>query len=115
MTEIDQQITRIAALNEPVRRDLYRFVVERGGEVTRDQAVEALGITRALAAFHLDRLVEEGLLEASFRRLSGKRGPGAGRPSKLYHRSARQFDVSLPQRSYELAARLLAEAVAGAQ
>lgn len=107
----DDQISSIAALNEPVRRALYRYVVEQGSEVTRDAAAKALGISRALAVFHLDRLAEEGLLDVSFRRLGERRGPGAGRPSKLYRRSTRQVDVSLPPRSYELAARLLASAV----
>lgn len=110
-TGADDQIASVAALDEPVRRALYRYVVEHGGEVTRDQAAEALGISRALAVFHLDRLAEEHLLEVSFRRLTGKSGPGAGRPSKLYRRSSRQVDISLPPRSYELAARLLATAV----
>lgn len=105
------QISSIAVLNEPVRRALYQYVVDHGGEVTRDQAADALGINRALAVFHLDRLAEEGLLEVSFRRLNEKRGPGAGRPSKLYRRSSRQLDITLPPRSYELAARLLAAAV----
>jgi predicted ArsR family transcriptional regulator len=107
----DHQISGVAALNEPVRRALYRYVAERHEEVTRDQAAQELGITRALAAFHLDKLAAEGLLEVRFQRLNGRSGPGAGRPSKLYRRSAREFAVSLPPRSYELAARLLADAV----
>ncbi len=113
MAGADEQIAAIGVLNEPVRRALYQYVVDRGGDVTRDQAAEALGISRALAVFHLDRLAEEGLLDVSFRRLGEKRGPGSGRPSKLYRRSPRQVEVSLPPRSYELAARLLAAAVEG--
>lgn len=115
MDNVEDPISSVASLNEPIRRNLYRYVVEQGGEITRDQAAAALGISRGLAAFHLDRLVEEGLLGTSFRRLSGKQGPGAGRPSKLYRRSDRQVEISLPPRSYELAARLLAEAVAAAE
>jgi predicted ArsR family transcriptional regulator len=115
LVDADEQISHIAVLNEPVRRALYRYVAGHGGEVTRDQAAEALGISRALAIFHLDRLAEEGLLEVSFRHLGGKRGPGSGRPSKLYRRSPRQLEVSLPPRSYELAAQLLATAVDTAQ
>lgn len=111
MPDADDQIAGIAVLNEPVRRDLYRYVAAQGKEVTRDQAAEALGISRALAVFHLDRLAEEGLLDVSFRHLGQKRGPGSGRPSKLYRRSARQLEVSVPPRSYELAAQLLATAV----
>jgi predicted ArsR family transcriptional regulator len=111
MPNADEQIASIAVLNDPVRRSLYRYVAAQDGEVTRDGAAEALGISRALAVFHLDKLAEEGLLETSFRHLGQKRGPGSGRPSKLYRRSSRQLDVSLPPRSYELAAQLLATAV----
>lgn len=109
--EFDRQIAALAALEEGVRRSLYRFVASQQGEVSRDEAARAVGVSRSLAGFHLDRLAEGGLLVTSFRRLSGRRGPGAGRPSKLYRRSERQLAVSLPPRSYELAARVLAAAV----
>lgn len=106
-----RQIESLAALEEPVRRKLYLHVVSRGGEVSRDEAARAIRVSRALAAFHLDKLVEAGLLEASFRRLSSRRGPGAGRPSKLYRRSPARVDLSLPPRRYELAAQMLTTAV----
>ncbi len=109
--ELERQIAGLAALEEPVRRSLYFYVVDRRREVSRDEAARAVKVSRALAGFHLDRLAAEGLLETSFRRLSGKTGPGAGRPSKLYRRSARQLDVTLPRRSYELAARIFAAAI----
>src|ERR1051325_2415815 len=109
--ELAQQISGLAALDEPVRRSLYLYVAERQGEVSREEAARAVGISRTLAGFHLDRLVGEGLLETSFRRLSGRSGPGAGRPAKLYRRSDRQLEVSLPPRSYELAAQILAKAI----
>src|SRR2546429_2846136 len=83
-----------------------------GREVGRDEAARALRISRALAAFHLDKLVQLGLLEAAYRRLSGRQGPGAGRPAKLYRRSTRQLEITLPQRRYALAGRLLARALA---
>lgn len=109
--ELEQQIAALAVLDEPVRRSLYLYVVAREREVSRDEAAQAVGVTHTLAGFHLDRLAEEGLLETSFRRLTGRTGPGAGRPAKLYRRSGRQLEVSLPQRSYELAARILAGAI----
>src|SRR5436309_13449272 len=102
----DSHIESIASLKEPLRRALYRYVVEQPEPISREQASRALSISRPLTAFHLDKLVEEGLLDVSFRRLNGRSGPGAGRPAKLYHRSTRQVAVSLPPRSYELAARL---------
>ncbi|MGQ0766693.1 MAG: helix-turn-helix transcriptional regulator [Gemmatimonadota bacterium] len=109
--ELDQQIGGLAALEEPIRRSLYFYVAYRHRDVSRDEAAQAVGISRELAGFHLDRLVAEGLLETSFRRLSGRSGPGAGRPAKLYRRSERELEVSLPQRSYKLAGRILATAM----
>ncbi|MCA1842593.1 MAG: transcriptional regulator [Actinobacteria bacterium] len=106
------QISAIASLNEPIRRELYAYIVDRPEAVGRDEAAEALGITRELAAFHLDKLLEEGLLDAEYRRLSGRSGPGAGRPAKLYRPSGRHVRVSLPERRYDLAARLMAEGLA---
>lgn len=104
-------ISTVAALDEPTRRRLYEYVVRAREPVGRDEASQAVGIGRPTAAFHLDRLAEEGLLDVIHKRLSGRAGPGAGRPSKLYLRTARQVEVSLPQRHYELAGELLASAV----
>jgi predicted ArsR family transcriptional regulator len=106
-------IGAVAALGEPARLALYNYVVEHG-EAGRDEAAKSTGISRALAAFHLDRLVAEGLLTATYRRRGGKTGPGAGRPAKLYARAPGEISLSLPERRYELAARLLARAVAKA-
>lgn len=111
----EEQLAGIAALADPVRRALYLYVASHQEAVGRDQAAEGLGIARSLAAFHLDRLVAEGLLEADYRRLSGRRGPGAGRPAKVYRRSSREVQVSLPPRNYELAARMLVRAVEALQ
>jgi predicted ArsR family transcriptional regulator len=94
-----------------VRRRLYEVVSVRLEPVGRDEAAQEAGIGRALAAYHLDKLVESGLLTATYRRPSGKSGPGAGRPAKFYARSAREFAVTIPPREYELAARLLVRAV----
>lgn len=104
-------VADVAVLAEPVRRRLYEHVASSREPVGRDAAATALGISRALAAFHLDRLVDAGLLDVSYRRLTGRTGPGAGRPSKLYARSDREVSVSLPARRYELAARLFADAL----
>jgi predicted ArsR family transcriptional regulator len=102
------EIHAIGVLHDPRRRALYTYVSRQRRDVSRDEAARALSISRGLAAFHLDRLAEAGLLEASYRRLTGRRGPGAGRPSKLYRRSTRQVTVNLPPRRYELLAQLFA-------
>jgi len=105
------QISTVAVLDEPTRRRLYEYVARARGPVGREKASDAVGVSRPTAAFHLDRLADEGLLDVVHQRLSGRTGPGAGRPSKLYLRAARQVEVSLPQRRYELAGELLAAAV----
>lgn len=112
MTEsLQRRVTAIAALDEPTRRRLYEHVVRQPGPVGRDEAAAAVGTPRSTAAFHLDRLVDEGLLEAVYQRRTGRSGPGAGRPAKLYTRSPRQVTVSLPERHYELAAHLMAATI----
>ncbi|WP_217547385.1 metalloregulator ArsR/SmtB family transcription factor [Streptomyces sp. GbtcB6] len=103
-------IDAIAALQDPVRRRLYEYVVAQGREVGRNEAAEATGVARTLAAHHLDRLAEAGLLDTGSRRLTGRSGPGAGRPAKVYTRSRDERIVSLPARDYRTAAELLAEA-----
>jgi predicted ArsR family transcriptional regulator len=105
------QVSGISALAEPARRALYLYVAAQPDPVSRDQAAEGTELPRHTAKFHLDKLVDEGLLDTDFRRLSGRRGPGAGRPTKLYKRSARQVAVTLPARQYELAGEVLAAAV----
>jgi len=101
----------VAALDEPTRRRLYDFVARSRRPVGRDQAAHALGIARVTAAFHLDRLAAQGLLEVSHQRLTGRSGPGAGRPAKLYRRVGGEVAVSLPPRHCDLAGTLLAEAI----
>jgi predicted ArsR family transcriptional regulator len=98
-------LASLSSLDDPVRRRLYEVVTRQPGPVSRDEAASAAGIGRALAVYHLDKLVESGLLTASYSRPPGRSGPGAGRPAKLYARS------DVPPREYELAARLLVQAV----
>ena len=105
----ENRIGAIAALGDPVRRRLYRLAAER--PIGRDEAADAVGIPRSTAAFHLDRLAEAGLVTVTYRRLSGRSGPGAGRPSKLYAASSADVAGSVPERHYELAGGLLASAI----
>lgn len=110
----ESELSSLAALGDATRRRLYQYVAARRGGVGRDEAARAAGISRMLAAFHLDKLVAAGLLVADYRRLTGRRGPGAGRPSKIYRRSRRQITVMLPVRRYTDAAQLFATAVEAA-
>ncbi|GAA3046628.1 helix-turn-helix domain-containing protein [Gordonia defluvii] len=110
-----QDISAVAALDEPLRRRLYQYVCASEHSVGRDEASAAVDLPRKTAAFHLDKLVEAGLLTVHFARLTGRSGPGAGRPSKLYSRAEHPISIQLPERSYELAAQLLAQAVEDAE
>jgi predicted ArsR family transcriptional regulator len=98
-----------------MRRALYRYVVAQPSPVSRDQAAKGVGLAHHVTKFHLDKLVDDGLLEMEFKRPAGRSGPGAGRPAKLYRRSSRELEVSLPQRRYDLAGSLLARAVTTAE
>jgi predicted ArsR family transcriptional regulator len=110
-SDVDQQLAGLAGLGDPIRRALYRHVAERGVPISRDEAAHAAGISRPLAAYHLDKLVDDGLLEPRYHRRSSRRGPGAGRPAKHYVRADRQLELSLPARDYAALAELLAGAV----
>ena len=108
---IDEAATSLSALGDPTRRRLYRLVSRASEPVSREQAAEGVGVPAHTAKFHLDRLVDDGLLDVEFRRLTGRTGPGAGRPAKLYRRSARDVSLSLPPRSYDLLSGILAGAM----
>jgi predicted ArsR family transcriptional regulator len=108
---VHDPVAAIALLDEPKRRALYELVTSRRQPMGRDEAASALGIGRELAAFHLDRLAAAGLLQVEYRRLTGRTGPGAGRPAKLYRRADADVAVSLPARDYERAAETFAEAL----
>lgn len=114
MTDSDPDLSAVTALSDPTRRRVYVVVASSPEPMSRDQIAKALELPRSTAAFHLERLATEDLLETTHVRRSGKTGPGAGRPTKLYRRSNRQLNLTIPPRDYELAARLLAEAVEAA-
>jgi predicted ArsR family transcriptional regulator len=109
------EIAAVASLDEPTRRQVYEFLGGQSEPVSRDEVAEAVGVSRRTAAFHLDRLADEGLVAVSFARRSGRTGPGAGRPAKLYQRSVREVSVSLPPRHYDLVGSLLAGAIVEAE
>jgi predicted ArsR family transcriptional regulator len=109
--DTDAGIDAAASLAEPLRRRLYDFVVNAGAPVGRDEAAAHAGIGRSLAAYHLDQLVTDGILATSFERRTGRSGPGAGRPAKLYMRAPVEIVVQLPARDDTLVAHLLASAI----
>ena len=106
-----EKTATIAALADPLRSRLYDVVRRAGRAVTRDEAAEATGISRSLAAFHLDKLVDRGLLTFEYARPEGRRGPGAGRPSKVYEPSDVEVNVSIPDRRYDVIGKLLVDSI----
>ena len=107
-------VERVGLLAEPTRRELYDFVSGANVAVSREQAAEGTGVPAHSAKFHLDKLVEGGLLETEFHKLTGRTGPGSGRPSKHYRRKEAEIAVTLPPRQYDLLSRVLTDVVASA-
>jgi predicted ArsR family transcriptional regulator len=105
------RLSAVTALDDPARRAVYDLVLRRDEPISRDQTAAALGVSRRSAAFHLDRLADQGLLAVEFRRLTGRTGPGAGRPAKLYRRAHDEIAVSVPDRRYDLAGEVMAAAI----
>jgi predicted ArsR family transcriptional regulator len=105
-------VAGLGSLDDPVRRRLYDYVASCDEPAARDDAAAAVGISRTLAAYHLDKLADAGILSVSYARPPGRSGPGAGRPAKRYTRTRQELSVSVPPRNYRLLAELLAEAVA---
>lgn len=105
------QLAQVCSLDDATRRRLYDYVATQATPVSRDEISSALDIERSLAAYHLDKLVDAGLLTTSFARPAGRGGPGAGRPAKHYRRAATEVNVSVPARDYRLVAELLARAL----
>jgi predicted ArsR family transcriptional regulator len=111
MESFEHALEAVGTLADDLRRRMYLFIREQARPVSRDEAAKAVGISRKLAAFHLDKLIEKGLLKAHYARLSGRSGPGAGRPSKVYEPAEVEVAVSIPSRSYDFAGKILVSAL----
>jgi predicted ArsR family transcriptional regulator len=107
--DTDASIRAVAALEDQLRRGMYAYIRQAGRPVGRDEAAGAVGISRKLAAFHLDKLVEAGVLCAHYAPLSGIRK--VGRAPKVYEPSGLDIRVNIPQRQHELLAGILLDAV----
>jgi predicted ArsR family transcriptional regulator len=110
-SDSDQRLDALASLGDPVRRRLLRYVLDGQTPMSRDEVAAGTGVSRSTAAYHLEKLADAGLLAVRHERRTSRRGPGAGRPAKLYLRPAAAVTVSVPQREYALMAGLLADAV----
>ena len=112
LDRLNRDIAPIAALDDDLRRGMYVFIREHGRPASREEVASAVGISRKLAAFHLDKLVERGLLVASYARPPGRSGRGAGRSAKYYEPSDRELHISIPERRYEVIGSILVGAIA---
>jgi predicted ArsR family transcriptional regulator len=108
----DERIAAVASLDQPVRRRLHALLAAGASWISRDAAAASLGVARSVAAFHLDKLADAGVVDVAYERTTGRTGPGAGRTSKLYRLVDHEISASVPDRRYDLAAQLLADAVA---
>lgn len=98
-------------LSDDRRRAIYLYVKQHPGAVTVNEVAESFDMHRNAAKFHLDKLLRGGLLRAEFKRVNGKRGPGAGRPSKLYTATETEVTFTVPERHYDLLAHLLLQSL----
>jgi predicted ArsR family transcriptional regulator len=101
-------------LAEPTRRALFTACRQRATPLTREELASAVGVSRRLAAFHLDLLADAGLLTVDYARPAGRSGPGAGRPAKRYTAAPVDLELSVPPRRYDVAARVMARGLAHA-
>jgi predicted ArsR family transcriptional regulator len=101
----------VAALVDPVRRALYEHVRRERRPVTREEAAQAVDVSRNLAAFHLDKLVEVGMLQARYE-APAEQPRGRGRTPKVYEATDGGLALTVPQRHYELVGAILADAIA---
>jgi predicted ArsR family transcriptional regulator len=106
---LSEAITAIAALDDNLRRRMYDFIRAARRPITREEAADAVGISRKLAAFHLDKLVAAGLLRADYPRLSGVRK--VGRAPKVYAPVDADVRMSIPERRHDVIAGILIDAV----
>lgn len=112
MTSDLATIRAVAALDEDLRRGMYAFIRDAGRPVTREEAAAAVGISRKLAAFHLDKLVTAGLLRARYETVGGVRK--VGRAPKVYEPAPTDFAITIPPRHPDVLAAILVDAVASA-
>src|SRR5918999_1420776 len=109
--ELQAVAASLGALEDDVRRRMFLFIKEQARPISREEAAREAGISPKIAPFHLDKLVDKGLLKAHYARPPERTGPGAGRPAKLYEPSGNQIGASLPERHYDLIGHMLLDAL----
>jgi len=107
--DLNETIVRLCVLDDPARWAAYLAVRTAGRPLTRAEVANEVGISVRLAAFHLEKLLSEGFLEATYER--DESSVGVGHPAKRYRPTGLELEVSIPPRRYDLAAEILAEAL----
>ncbi|MGH3777950.1 MAG: helix-turn-helix domain-containing protein [Pseudonocardiaceae bacterium] len=102
-------VAAVAALSDELRRRMYGFIRRARRPVSREEAAKTVGISRRLAAFHLDKLVEVGLLRARYEPVGGIRK--VGRTPKVYEPTDTEVRISIPAREHDLLAAILIDAL----
>ncbi|PRZ44335.1 putative ArsR family transcriptional regulator [Antricoccus suffuscus] len=102
-------VRAVSALDDPSRRKIYQYARDARRPISREQAAEAVGISRKLAIFHLDKLVEVGLLVTHYD--AGNRVRKVGRTPKVYEPAAIDIAVTIPERQYGALAEILVQAL----
>jgi predicted ArsR family transcriptional regulator len=98
-------VSTLDAVAQPELREIVLFARAQAEPVSADDVATRFGIHRTVARGRLERLADAGLLTVSFARRSGRSGPGAGRPTKLYAVPPETEAIEFPERHYD---RLLA-------
>jgi predicted ArsR family transcriptional regulator len=86
---------------QPELRAVVLFARAQTRPVSADEVAAHFGIHRSVARGRLDRLAAAGLLQTSFERRTGRSGPGAGRPAKVYGVPPETSALEFPQRHYD--------------
>ncbi len=107
--DLQSALAIAAVLVDPVRRRIFQVARRARRPVTRDEAASAAHVSRSLAAFHLDKLVEAGLLRASIRSSTG--AGRVGRRPKVYEIGPAEVHLDVPRRQHGLLADVLVDAL----
>jgi predicted ArsR family transcriptional regulator len=101
----------LEAVGIPELREALLFVRGRREPVSADDLAGVQHVHRNVARRRLDRLAAAGLLVTRSERRSGRTGPGAGRPARIYAASPETTGIEFPARHYEELVGLLVDAL----
>jgi predicted ArsR family transcriptional regulator len=104
-------LDRLAAAGDPQLRRILLYARSRREPFGASEAAASLEVHPTVARSRLDQLVEAGFLAVTLERRGGRRGPGAGRPAKVYRVAPDLEGVEFPDRRYAELIGLLLEKI----